>query len=74
LALIWAGGVSNLADRLFRHGLVTDFIVVRIGPLHTGVFNLADFAIVAGMMMFVVSLRSRPHPGGTSRTQNETRA
>jgi signal peptidase II len=31
-ALIWAGGMSNLLDRVARHGLVTDFMVVRVGP------------------------------------------
>jgi|ERR1051325_6364817 signal peptidase II len=55
LALIWAGGMSNLVDRFARHGLVTDFMVVRVGPLHTGVFNLADLAIVIGTVMLVVS-------------------
>jgi signal peptidase II len=51
LALIWAGGTSNLIDRIARHGLVTDFIFVRIGPFHTGVFNLADVAILAGLAL-----------------------
>jgi signal peptidase II len=59
LALIWAGGISNLIDRFVHQGLVTDFMVVRAGPLHTGVFNLADFAIVVGMLILVV-LRLRP--------------
>jgi signal peptidase II len=65
LALVWAGGVSNLIDRFIRHGRVTDFMVVRAGPLHTGVFNLADFAVMTGIVLFVVSLRagsSRPEP------------
>lgn len=34
-------------DRVVR-GTVTDFAVVGIGPLRTGVFNGADAAIVAG--------------------------
>lgn len=48
LMLIWAGGTSNLIDRVARHGLVTDFVVIHIGPLHTGVFNAADVMIMAG--------------------------
>jgi signal peptidase II len=55
LALIGAGGLSNLADRLVRHGLVTDFMTIRLGPLHTGVFNLADLAVVAGLLILVAS-------------------
>jgi signal peptidase II len=60
LSLIWAGGVSNLIDRLVRDGQVTDFMVLRIGPLHTGVFNLADFALVAGTCIVLISLRRIP--------------
>jgi signal peptidase II len=58
LALVWAGGVSNLIDRLTRHGLVTDFILIRVGPLHTGVFNVADMIIVIGMVSLIASLRA----------------
>jgi signal peptidase II len=54
LLLAWAGGVSNLIDRLFRHGTVTDFMIMRAGPLHTGVFNLADMAILAGIAIVLV--------------------
>jgi signal peptidase II len=60
LSLIWAGGVSNLIDRLLRGGQVTDFMVLRAGPLHTGVFNLADFALVAGTFIVLLSLRRSP--------------
>jgi signal peptidase II len=57
LALIWAGGMSNLIDRLLRHGLVTDFIFVQIGPLHTGIFNVADMTIVTGAVLLALSAR-----------------
>jgi signal peptidase II len=59
LALVWAGGMSNLVDRFVRHGLVTDFILLRAGPFHTGIFNLADLAIVIGLLILAVSLRIR---------------
>lgn len=49
LALIWAGGTSNLIDRITRHGLVTDFLFIRVGPLHTGVFNVADVMVMLGV-------------------------
>lgn len=55
LVLVWAGGMSNLIDRYTRHGLVTDFIVLRLGPLHTGVFNLADLAIVTGLLLLALT-------------------
>jgi signal peptidase II len=60
LALILAGGTSNLVDRLARHGLVTDFMLIRAGPFHTGVFNVADLAIVAGALILALSLRASP--------------
>jgi signal peptidase II len=67
LALTAAGGLSNLIDRIARGGLVTDFIVVRAGPLHTGIFNLADFAIVIGTIVFLVAARN-----GTIRDEKTT--
>jgi signal peptidase II len=61
LALIWAGGISNLIDRFIHHGLVTDFMVVRAGPLHTGIFNLADLAILIGTLLILIAyLRAGP--------------
>jgi signal peptidase II len=67
LVLIWAGGISNLWDRCVRHGMVTDFILIRVGPFHTGVFNVADLAIVAGTILVVVSLRAQPFRSTVSR-------
>jgi lipoprotein signal peptidase len=48
----------------FFAGLVTGFMVVRAGPFHTGVINLADLAIVVGTVMLLVSLRARARGGG----------
>src|SRR4051812_17666326 len=45
LGLVVAGGVSNLADRV-THGSVIDFLNVGIGSLRTGIFNVADMAIM----------------------------
>jgi len=66
LALFVAGGVSNWVDRVL-HGSVIDFINVGVGPLRTGVFNVADVAIMTGVGIVLMSeftrtsrLRSRP--------------
>ncbi|HEY3861328.1 MAG TPA: signal peptidase II [Verrucomicrobiae bacterium] len=59
LALIWAGGTSNLIDRVARHGLVTDFVILRVGPLHTGIFNAADVMIMAGLAALIYDLWKR---------------
>ena len=53
LALVFAGGASNLIDRLTRDGLVTDFLLLRCGPLQTGVFNVADMVVMLGLTMFL---------------------
>jgi signal peptidase II len=55
VALIAAGGIGNLIDRLAWHGRVTDFIYLAAGPLHTGVFNVADMAITSGVVWLVLS-------------------
>lgn len=48
--LIVGGGLGNLVDRILRDGRVIDFLRVGIGDLRTGIFNLADAAIVAGLV------------------------
>ena len=52
LALVFGGGVSNLVDRVAR-GAVTDFLNVGVGSLRTGIFNVADMAIMLGVALLV---------------------
>jgi signal peptidase II len=52
-ALVAGGGFGNLWDRLAAHGLVTDFLNLGLGRLRTGIFNVADLAIVAGVVLLV---------------------
>jgi signal peptidase II len=56
LSLLWAGGLSNLVDRI-AHGRVVDFLNVGIGPLRTGIFNVADMAITLGVVLVLLSGR-----------------
>jgi signal peptidase II len=51
LGLLSGGAISNLADRV-RAGYVTDFLHIERFP----VFNLADMAITAGVILLLVSL------------------
>jgi signal peptidase II len=46
------GGIGNLIDRI-AHGAVVDFVSLGIGPLRTGIFNLADVAITAGLVLLL---------------------
>ena len=60
-ALVAGGGLGNLWDRLAAHGFVTDFLNLGIGGLRTGVFNVADLAIVGGALLLLFPARPRPH-------------
>ncbi len=56
------GGLSNWLDRLFNDGRVVDYVSLGIGPVRTGVFNVADVAIMAGLALLFWSARKRPEP------------
>jgi len=62
LLLILSGGIGNLIDRASNGGLVTDFIVLRCGPLRTGVFNVADVAVTAGVLWLLVEMLMQAPP------------
>ncbi|MFO0774010.1 MAG: signal peptidase II [Nitrospiraceae bacterium] len=51
--LILSGGIGNLLDRLLNHGRVIDFMNLGIGPIRTGIFNLADIFITAGVLLLL---------------------
>jgi signal peptidase II len=59
LAFFAAGGASNWIDRAMR-GSVVDFLNVGIGPLRTGIFNVADVAILLGVAIFACAELGRP--------------
>lgn len=52
--LVLSGGFSNLYDRLTNNGGVVDFMNMGIGGLRTGIFNVADMAIMAGVILLLV--------------------
>ena len=51
VSLFIAGGIGNLIDRIMHDGSVVDFLNVGIGPLRTGIFNIADVAIMGGVIV-----------------------
>ncbi len=58
-ALIASGGLSNWIDRARFDGSVVDFMNLGIGWLRTGVFNIADVAIMVGIgLLFLHSWRA----------------
>jgi signal peptidase II len=50
-ALVAGGGIGNLWDRIEDAGRVTDFLNLGLGPIRTGIFNVADVALVAGVVL-----------------------
>ena len=61
-ALLLAGAVGNLIDRVRFDGLVIDFLNLGVGPLRTGIFNVADVAITTGALLLILPhvVRSKP--------------
>ena len=63
LSLVIAGGFGNLLDRVLNQGAAIDFLNLGIGSLRTGVFNLADVVVYAGITLFLIfSLRTSHLP------------
>ena len=60
LSYILAGGIGNLIDRISNNGLVTDFMNVGIGPVRTGIFNIADIGVMFGAAVLVFCLYKNP--------------
>lgn len=70
LAVIEAGAVGNLCDRIFL-GTVRDFIDVQ--RLHFGICNLADFFITFGAVALLIVIlffgKDAPFPLGKARRE-----
>jgi signal peptidase II len=54
-SLILGGGLGNLVDRLFKGGVVIDFMILTLGVLKTAIFNIADLAVVSGLLLLAIS-------------------
>ena len=57
LALICGGGIGNLIDRVRFDGHVTDFLNLGVGSIRTGIFNVADMALMIGVALFFLAYR-----------------
>jgi len=60
LSLLCGGGLSNLIDRLAYDGRVVDFLNVGVGPVRTGIFNVADMAITIGALLLLLDRFTKP--------------
>ncbi|MFN8251758.1 MAG: signal peptidase II [Ferruginibacter sp.] len=50
IALIVSGGIGNIIDRILYDRHVTDFMNIGFGSLRTGIFNVADVWVTAGVI------------------------
>lgn len=50
---VMGGGIGNIYDRLI-HGTVTDFLHIDFGIVQTGIFNMADVSIMAGVFIVLM--------------------
>ena len=50
LALIFAGGIGNIIDRILFDRHVADFMNLGVKNLRTGIFNFADVCITMGVI------------------------
>jgi signal peptidase II len=55
LCFVIGGGVGNLFDRIL-YGSVTDFLYVKFGIFQTGIFNMADVSIMAGLFIILLQV------------------
>ena len=60
LALIFAGGVGNIIDRILHDRHVIDFMNVGIKNLRTGIFNVADLCVTTGVILLIFCYRKKP--------------
>ncbi|QDG52546.1 signal peptidase II [Persicimonas caeni] len=68
-SLVIGGGIGNLIDRVAFNGGVTDFMNMGIGSLRTGIFNVADVWIMAGVVLLALTpdmWRAPEEPGAAS--------
>lgn len=58
--LIVSGGLGNIIDRMLYDRHVTDFMNMGVNGLRTGIFNVADMYVTAGVIMIVVMQWRKP--------------
>lgn len=52
--LIISGGLGNIIDRLFRSGLVVDYLDIQIFDF--AIFNFADCCVVIGVILLLIQI------------------
>ena len=62
LAMIFSGGIGNIIDRILYDRHVTDFMNIGFGDIRTGIFNVADVCVSAGVIGLLLYRHNKPEP------------
>ena len=54
IVCIIGGGLGNLIDRLFNDFIVVDFLNFGIGPVRTGILNVADMSVTFAVIYLLI--------------------
>ena len=73
LGLIAGGAIGNMMDRA-RLGVVTDFILWKVHSIHWPIFNIADAALVVGVLAFLFSVRGPSSSDDSTGLENAPQA
>lgn len=58
-ALIFAGGLGNIIDRIVFDRHVTDFMIIGFKSIRTGIFNFADVCVTVGAILLIWLYREK---------------
>lgn len=70
VGLILGGAIGNLIDRVTM-GEVVDFLDVGIGTTRWPVFNVADSAVVVGVVLYVLTDKKHPREAATAVSESK---
>ena len=70
-SLVIGGGLGNLIDRILNDGAVVDFMNLGLGRLRTGIFNIADVAVMLGLGIALLDLfvEGQKQEGASARVE-----
>lgn len=71
LALVVSGIFGNSIDRVWRDGIVVDFLDFYVSKYHWPAFNVADSAICIGVGLYMISSFKRPESEKNSEKEKK---
>lgn len=61
IALVFSGGIGNIIDRILFDRHVSDFMNLGVGNIRTGIFNVADICVTAGVIGLLIFFNDKKH-------------